>query len=215
MTSFIFNYNNFYNYYTNPNNLFTDSRNNKPILNHYRLEYITGQTPIPTQCPNQFITIGVGIRGSGGVGVYIQILPNRKLLFTIPTEINGQYWDYHYHFGRASFYNKGNLIFFHKTIQDPNANTKSVSRCYFHDNLTIQNVEDIICEQETIRKMSQKFPFHHLRDIEIIKEIISRPFLGIVNLGGSKNKIYYGKKGGKYIVKSGKKIYISKKLKNK
>ena len=210
MTSFVFDYNTFYNYYTNPNNLFIDSRQDNPELNYYLNEYNPGQIPITKSCPNKFITIGVGIKGSGGIGIYIEKLSNRRLLFTIPTEINGKYWDNHYHFGIKLFNGKGNLIFFHKTVQNPSTNGKIPSRCYFQDNLNIQNIENIICQQEKNQIMAGRFPFHHIRDMEIIKEIISRPFLGIVNLGGSKNKIHYGKKGGKYIIKSGKKRYITK-----
>ena len=103
------------------------------------------------------------------------------------------------------FPNKGFLVFFHKTIQIPILTGKNQSRCYFPDGIQISQIDNIICHQEKNKIMKDKFPYHHPRDIEIITEIISRPFIGIVNLGGD---IHIGKRGGKYIIKNNKKCYI-------
>jgi hypothetical protein len=100
------------------------------------------------------------------------------------------------------------LCFFHKTIQDPIRTGKLPSKCYFSDGISISQIENIICEQEKSSNMKTKFPFDHPRDIEIITEIISRPFIGIVNLGGA--KVHTGKRGGKYILVKNKKRYIKK-----
>jgi hypothetical protein len=114
MTSFIFNYNTFYNYYTNRNNLFTDTRVNKPLLNLFLNEPSPNivQSTSTTTCSDKFITIGVGVGGTGGIGVYIKQRPNRTLLFTIPTKINGVYWDFHYHFGITYFSGNRPIVFF-------------------------------------------------------------------------------------------------------
>ena len=115
------------------------------------------------------------------------------ILFTFPVFIDGKYWDFHYHFGvNSNFKDKVSkklidVIFFHKTEQNPNKKEKNSYNCYFPDKIEIFNVADIICIQETSNKMGNKFPITD-NDFKNIEEIIRRPFLGLIN-GGANNTI--------------------------
>jgi hypothetical protein len=47
------------------------------------------------------------------------------------------------------------------------------------------------------------------QDIDIVREILLRPWYGPVFIGGlSTYKIYFGKNGGVYLLKNKKKIYL-------
>jgi hypothetical protein len=213
MTTYNFDYNIFYNYYTDTNNLLIDPPNNNIIYYFYNEPGPRSQKEIPVPHPLNYITI------NNGTKVYITELSNKQLLFTLPTLINNKLWSNHYSFGTEIFeYRKSKkqvlMVFFHKTTQDPNKNGKIPNRCYFEDGTLITDVEKIICQQETKSQMDTKFL---INDISFIKEIINRPFLGIVNFGGSKSKKLYkghlykiniGKRGGKYININGNKKYI-------
>jgi hypothetical protein len=222
--SYLFDFNTFYNYYINVTNLLHDpttiaisyfTHNPRPTIS----------TPSLKSNSNYYITIGGGI-----IRVYITVLldyngqplPSKNLLFTIPTLINNIYYDNHYHFGLQQIdertillnpiYKKIPSIFFHKTIQLPpplSTGGKNTMHCWFRDNISISKVEDIICTQERSSQIKNKFPWDFQRDVEFISEILSRPFLGILNPGGG--GIHIGKRGGKYKIKNGKKIYIKNK----
>lgn len=210
MSSFIFDYSVFYDYYTDSRNLLQD-HNQKDYL-HFFLDIPrrTRQQSTRIPYPTYYITIN-------GVKVYITLLNKRRILFTLPTFIDNAMWANHYHFGLDLFVDRTSnlkpkpkipLVFFHKTVQNPPQNGKQEKRCFFRNGCTISEIETVICEQEKNTIMSDKFPFDFPQDIEFIKEIIARPFIGIVNFGGS--TIQTGKKGGKYIIKDGKKRYVTK-----
>jgi hypothetical protein len=123
----------------------------------------------------------------------------KEIMFTIPTTISGYtgLWDTHYHFGidnkrvinKSSIFHKSNrdLIYFHKTIQEPQNNNKIHKNCYFFYQEPIDDINlipDIKCLQTSNSKMSDFFP-PESDDIKIITEIIRRPFYG---------KLYGGKR---------------------
>lgn len=178
-------------------NLNTESNNT--IIWYYPKTY---SGPINKKMPDQYITID-----SNRIYVtnYTDISGKKHLIFTIPELIDGKLWDNHYHFGERNIEktiktlhgkNKKiyiDVIFFHKTIQNPLLNRKELKNCYYNFNEKIRNVEDIICLQNsTIKKMSDYFSIYG-EDLKIIKEIISRPFLGI-KIGGIKRKTIKNKK---------------------
>lgn len=182
---FIFDYQTFYNYYTDSNNpdLYLDQTPET-------LTYYFKSHPTPNS-PKYFITIG-------GTKIYItdQNKSTKDLLFSIPTIINGEFYDNHYHFGidlideQTVYYPKQKKvlsIYFHKTLQRPQDKTVLPIRCSFRNGSLIIDVENIICNQEKMAKIKDNFD--SIWDIEIIKELISRPFIGVKNRGGCK-KIY-------------------------
>jgi hypothetical protein len=104
---------------------------------------------------------------------------NDGLLFTIPTQIDDKLWDFHFHFGKTTIQrNKKDIkvVFFHKTIQDPQKNGKVRDNCYFPQKMKIKDIAEIICVQEKNSKMGEKF-LEDTDDFNYIKEILSRPFL--------------------------------------
>ena len=176
-SSFMFNYSQFYNYYTDKNNLLIDPT--PPIVSYYK-------------------PFSSSFNTNSSLKVYILINNERfyvtenkgKLLFTFPTQINGNVWDFHYHFGvNPSFsYKKSKpyaAVFFHKTEQIPSRKSKQSTNCYFPDNTNITNVSDILCAQTDGIKMSGFFPGTG-PDFKYIEEIICRPFLGVRLGGGNK-----------------------------
>ena len=74
------------------------------------------------------------------------------------------------------------IIYFHKTTQEPEKIDKLQYRCYFHANQPIQDIADINCLNTTRTKMSNWFPATG-PDLEVITELVRRPFYG-VKLGG-------------------------------
>ena len=104
---------------------------------------------------------------------------NDGLLFTIPTQIDDKLWDFHFHFGKTTIQrNKKdiNVVFFHKTIQNPQKTGKERDNCYFPQKMKIKDIAEIICVQEQNSKMGKKF-MEGTDDFNYIKEILSRPFL--------------------------------------
>ena len=208
MSSFMFDYTTFYNYYNDKTKLINDPT---PSDIYYFL-YPSGPritNPIKSVNSDYYITI------SGGIRVYISQLVNGDILFTIPNEINSLFYADHYHFGlqikdeRTKLlipsYKNVPTVFFHKTIQLPHPLSnggKDTRHCWFRNGSYITDIKDIICTQETSSRMIGKFPFNFSKDIEFIQEIISRPFLGILNQGG----------GDKYTVKKLKELAKKNKI---
>jgi len=176
MSNFYFNYDTFYKYYTTESNLETDNLSPKEIWYYLKVCSRT-QQPEQSFLSQRFITVH-------NTKIYISKIgdennKNDGLLFTIPTQIDDKLWDFHFHFGKTTIQrNKKdiNVVFFHKTIQDPQKNGKVRENCYFPQKMKINNIADIICVQEKNSKMGKKF-MEDTDDFNYIKEILSRPFL--------------------------------------
>jgi hypothetical protein len=87
------------------------------------------------------------------------------------------------------------------------------TNCYFKDNISITQVENIICEQSSATSvMIDQFT----QDIDIVREILLRPFIGPIYLGGlATYKVYFGKNGGVFLLNKNKKKYLKIKSKKK
>jgi len=172
-----FDYNTFYNYYTNRNNIQIDST--PPLVYYYDRYKLKSK-----QKQGSYINIR-------GKKFYIDILPmkgkmiHNGLLFSIVKLINGKYWDDHFHFGIENNFSKPSrnmnridIIYFHKTTQDVTNHEKHQRNCYFVPDQDIRNIELIDCIETTSSKISSndKFPIS-TEDFQIIKDIIQKPFL--------------------------------------
>jgi hypothetical protein len=203
---FVFDYLTFLDYYANDKNLQTDAIGVGPLY------YFVNKKDTPAKnvnILNKYIIIN-------GVKIYVKIHYNKRhperipaVLFTIPTIINNELYDIHYHFGvnsendkfilgkvseviiennnqsgkrtkrtkskyKFSLKNAKKLnilndsssisdietikpieeIYFHKTIQVPSINNMighiEHKPCKFYNNITIDNVYNIICNTEKI-----------------------------------------------------------------
>lgn len=176
-TPIIFNYNTFFDYYTNINNIQIDP--NPPLVYYYDRYKLKSK---PKSGPYIIIR---------GKKLYIDIVSMKDkmidngLLFSMIKTINGKNWDDHFHFGIVSGFSKSsrnlyktNIIYFHKTTQDVSTCEKSRKSCYFVPNQDIRNIELIDCAETNDRKMDSydKFPIS-TEDFQIIKDIIQKPFL--------------------------------------
>lgn len=176
MSNFYFNYDTFYKYYTTESHLETDNSSPKEIW-YYLKVCSRNQQPEQSFLSPHFITVN-------NTKIYISKMgdennKNDGLLFTIPTQIDDKLWDFHFHFGKTTIQrNKTdiNVVFFHKTIQDPQKNGKVRDNCYFPQKMKIKDIAEIICVQEKNSKMGEKF-LEGTDDFNYIKEILSRPFL--------------------------------------
>ena len=185
MSNFQFNYDIFYNYYTNNSKLKTDSSLPRKEIWFYRSS--DSKEPETEFLSDKYITIG-------DIKIYISKGKEQKdkhkdeLYFTIPEKIGDKWWDNHFHFGKDYITppnkkyrpvntntNEIPIVFFHKTVQNPLLNRKERNNCYYYQNMKINEISDIICLQEKNRKMDQHFPTE-TEDFHLIKEIISRPF---------------------------------------
>jgi hypothetical protein len=85
-SSFTFNYNQFYNYYSDKSNTLSEKT---PLTAYY---YKIGSSKTySNNSLKKYIIID-------NEKFYVTV-NNNKLLFTFPQFINGVYWDFHYHFG--------------------------------------------------------------------------------------------------------------------
>jgi len=127
-----FDYNKFFNYYTNPRNVTREPGNTQIQFYHDN----TGQIK-PGWLGKTSITVN-------NVKYYIKAdFSKKKIRFTLPTSIPGYtgLWDFHYHFGVREitvnnklsplYDNDRDVIFFHKTIQEPQNSNKRHENCYF------------------------------------------------------------------------------------
>lgn len=188
----MFDYDTFYNYYTNPSNVTRDP--NPP-----RVKFYDDNNPqdITTSTGDTYITIN-------GTKYYIKPKPRSGLMlrdsimFTLPTAIPGYsgLWDFHYHFGMKKIGSnnvskkgkKLNVIYFHKTTQKPQISNKKQDNCYFLPNQpidTIAKIEAIDCLETKDSKMTRSTL---IADLPVIQELIRRPFYGIHYGGSSKNR---------------------------
>jgi len=186
MSNFQFDYDTFYNYYTTDSKIKTDTSLPRKEIWFYRGS--GSNEPETDFLSNKYITIGV-------TKVYISKGKEQKnkekdeLFFSIPEKIGDKWWDHHFHFGKDYITppdkqhrphntnsNEIPIVFFHKTVQNPLLNRKERTNCYYHQNMEIHDIADIICLQEKNTKMDQHFSTK-TKDFHLIKEIISRPFL--------------------------------------
>jgi len=117
--SFIFDYDKFFEYYTDPKNRHIDDRP-RPIIYYFNRSDI--HKPVKTTYLSKYYII------IDGVKIYISEVtknnnPHKELLFTIPTEINGVIYDFHYHFGFRTINRKDPI---------------KLNRLYFYNNNAIQ-----------------------------------------------------------------------------
>ena len=172
-----FDYDIFYNYYTDTNNL---EYIKTPPDSYY---YPNNQDKIPTQkqLSHYFITIN-------NTKIFIEPHGKNGFLFTIPEEIDNKLWDNHFHFGKEKnfeLFNKKTrqknnnqryiaAVYFHKTIQNPEENKKDAKRCYYYPKMQMDmdKFEEMECIQSS-DEMNKIFP---KEDLVFIKEIIQRPF---------------------------------------
>lgn len=142
--NFNFYYNTFYNYYSNLANL---QQIHTPISTTYYKKNMGVYHPY-NNILTHYITIG-------GTQIFITIRGGNKgiLHFTIPKNINGIFYDDHYHFGIEPKYDpiskRKNVmtVFFHKTDQDPVIGASTKIDCWFEDgiNMSYKDIDKIIC----------------------------------------------------------------------
>jgi len=179
-----FDYDTFFNYYTNPNHVKLDR--NPPSAQFYD---DNNPNPISKRLKNQYIVVGnkrYYIKTKTKSGRMVK----DSIMFSLPTKIPGQQglWNVHYHFGVAPLENCRNMafrgqtihaVYFHKTTQDPRNTNKIHTNCYFKTDELIDDVVDLLtihCLESKEKTMSNRPVL--VRDIDVIQEIIRRPFYG-------------------------------------
>jgi hypothetical protein len=178
-----FDYNTFYNYYTNPAN--------QKKARSYKIYFYHNNNPKEhyTHTSNEIITIdrkNYYVKRNTGAP--------HSLQFTMPFYSKGKWWDNHYHFGLdPQFKNRHTgqtipVIYFHKTVQNTTLSVpnKTHINCYFPADQDVDNLEIADCLETSSSQLgsSHKFPSTH-PDFHIIQEIIRRPFYGIM-FGGKR-----------------------------
>jgi hypothetical protein len=182
-----FDYDTFYDYYTNLNNLKIDR--NRSYVKYYFLKK-------EKDIRNSKIIL-IRKRKSGkyieinNTRLYVEFLNNynKSIIFSIlrESEEPGVFWDDHFHFGiHDRFKNYNNVIYFHKTTQNKESRNKDSNNCYFLSGQNIEDIKDYDCLQTVSDIMNDHFPLA-ADDFTYIKEIIQRPFIG-KRLGGKKRK---------------------------
>ena len=173
--SYIFNYTNFYNYYTNPNNVITDT-NDCVSLYHF-MDKIKKAKKSALKCTYIVVnSIKIYITVDNKKNIYInhngeEITENTYgLLFSVPTMINDTLFDFHYHFGKRQ--HKYTVIADKQYIKDAinktskprktRKNKKSISETSYNletvepsiDTFPINPNEDIIYFHKTIQHLT-------------------------------------------------------------
>jgi len=181
-----FDYNRFYQYYTDPRNVAQVPR---PLPT---VQFFHNNEPDVRTCKTGATSVTIN-----GETYYIKPYPRGGIAFTKLTKIPGHkgVWDNHYHFredGLDVKYKQSvlhgtrqNAIWFHKTVQDPNNRKKVPSNCYFWASEPIDDITqfpEIQCLQTEKSTMKDRFPLGS-DDLAVITELIRRPFYG-VHYGG-------------------------------
>jgi hypothetical protein len=184
-----FNYNQFFRYYTNPRNV-TREPLPRPTVQFYH-----DNQPVPFDA-----SLGATSITINNTPYYIQSEPRtKKIRFSTPVMFPsdpGVLWDNHYTFGIKKIKIKNhqalaqrqigpsqqyqNVVFFHKTYQEPWNGNKRHENCYFFPDELIDDIRlipDIDCLQSTTSKMTRGFPLGS-EDLKVITELIRRPFYG-------------------------------------
>jgi hypothetical protein len=157
-----FDYDIFYNYYTDTDNL--EYIKNPPDSYYYPNN--RDKIPKQKQLSHYFITIN-------NTKIYIEPHGKNGFFFTIPEEIDNKLWDNHFHFGKEKnfeLFNKKTrqknnnqkyiaAVYFHKTIQNPEENKKDAKRCYYYPKMEMDmdKFEEIECIQSS-DEMNKIFP---------------------------------------------------------
>jgi hypothetical protein len=191
-----FNYDTFYNYYTNPVNVTQDVSQ--------AIQYFHGSS-IPRQEFTGTTSIMVG-----GQKYYIKIKPmsgdmlKNSIMFTLPTilpshnsiQLPNIPWDIHYHFGMKRIKSRNqkhrgkylDVVYFHKTVQEPLHTVNKISKnCYFLPNANIDQIKHFDCLETEMHDMTHHFKVGS-RDLRVIEELIRRPFYGIHYGGHSRRR---------------------------
>ncbi len=121
-------------------------------------------------------------------------MSNNNLIFTIPTEINGELWDWHYHFvlGKIIPDDKNikkhtpilEVVKLHKTLQLPDKTTKDNKFCFYNKNHRFTSFNDFSNMKCAQSKNTMNSIFSE-DDLNIIYSIIEKPFK---NTRGGRNK---------------------------
>jgi hypothetical protein len=189
-----FNLNEFFNYYNDPANLSIDPVSLRTTF------YVRDNTnrsivkPITKRLSQNYILVN----GNKLYVTYYISKGVKNMLFTTPVDINGVLYDFHYHFGLTKRYKsyrttrtnkRMDVVFFHKTIQDPTTQRFKRDECYFEKNIPLNDISQIKCINEKTNTMSDVFPIYD-PDFSIIEEIINRPNYSqtITIAGGSARK---------------------------
>ena len=96
--SYIFNYNDFYNYYTNPSNVITDTSDCVSL--YYFVDSDKIKKMKKSNNPKCSYIIVNGVKIYITIDIKKNTQPPYGLLFSIPTMINNTLFDFHYHFGK-------------------------------------------------------------------------------------------------------------------
>jgi len=192
-----FNYNTFFKYYTDPRNV-TQEPLPRPTVQFYH-----DNQPIPFDA-----SLGATSITINNTTYCIDADPiTRVIRFSLPPVAHPRYkglWDNHYSFGIRNLTNisnasalskrriprNQNVVFFHKTYQEPWNGNKRHENCYFFPDELIDDIRlipDIDCLQSKHNKMSKGFPLGS-EDLHVITELIRRPFYGIHYGGRSRRR---------------------------
>lgn len=170
MSSFYFDYDKFYKYYTNESNLEKEDDTFNDTVWYYTKTPYNNQIPEETELSKFYITIN-------NEKIHIKKQGN-GLLFTVPKEKDNKLWDDHYHFGKRVIEKDKKripVVYFHKTIQLPDVTGKDTKNCYYRQktHIKLNQFEEMACLQSS-NKMKNLFTEED--DFIYIKGIISKPF---------------------------------------
>ena len=198
MSSFLFDYSIFFNYYTNPINVISNGK--------------LYEKNIPSK---KSITLSNFITTNNGLSLYIDTIPNNgfldnilfsKLSSSIP-------FDYHYHFGlrkcskKEQNNGKTGIVFFHITDYNLHySDPKHHIKCWFYDNEPITTDFEIFKSKKCINDAYTMNKYSD-DDIHIIFELITKPFTSTINRKGGKPRVKRTSKKIRKTVKRKSKTY--------
>jgi len=219
-----FDYQIFYDYYTNRHQIYPDifKYNQIPIsANYFHYSKSQGYTLQISSLSGPYITYN-------NQDIFITLLPNtNQFLFNIVRfdTITNKNWNDHFHIGFNNNYDnvyrkntKQDIIFFQFSYQNISKGEKEIiMKCNFRNrNEDINNIESIYCTNKSVpTTMQQTFNSY----LSIVKHILRRPFFPLNQVGGNKHFI---KTSNMYKCKDGilrrlynKEVIFYVKMKNK
>ena len=165
---FIFDYDTFYNYYTDPANLYIDDTP-RPNVYFFNRSDITKPPKLSTISKNYIIV--------NEVKIYItEVKQTKALLFTIPTSIGGIFFDFHYHFGVRHI--------------NPKVDPIVIDMTYFYD--TPQKKPEKVSKSHT-RKRSHKKVILEAMSPNIIDEIEADTTPDFFPIDLNEKRVYFHK----------------------